>query len=167
MARSEAQGGGIAQSSVIQTGFVLCASGYTLDGTCSTANNLINYVEIAQAGVVTCVPKGSVGLGTTHRYTVNNTSPSATTWRAYIDGVVDSSSLSMGVADYILESTEHTTPGESGSYSVNVTWGSPNAWDRWNRISWVTVQSAFVLVTTGSGWTVTGSPPGAWSVSHP
>jgi hypothetical protein len=164
LARSESEGD--AGTSLIQAGFVRCASGYSLDGTCSTSNNLVNFVEVGQFGVLTCYPKGSVGLGTTHTYSVTNTSPNADRWLAYIDGVADTNGLSMNTADFLVEGTEHTTPGQGGSYAVNVSWGSGLAWQRWNRSSWATVQSAYVLITSGSGWSVTGAPPGVWSVSH-
>jgi hypothetical protein len=148
---------------LIQTGFLRCAPGYGVDGTCSLSNNLINFVETNNGSGYTCYSKGGVSYGTTHKYTVDKGSTS--TWTAYIDGVADTHSISMGNAERLIESAEYTG-GTGGSFTATATWGSGLAWQRWTGSTWFTVQSAYLLVTSGSGWSVSGSPPNLWSVSH-
>jgi hypothetical protein len=148
---------------LIQTGFLRCASGYSLDGTCSLTNNLVNFVETNSGSGYTCYPKGAVSYGTTHKYTVDKGSTS--TWTAYIDGVADAHTISMGNAQYLVESLEYTG-GTGGSFTASATYGSGLAWQRWNGSIWFTVQSAYVLITSGSGWSVSGGPPNVWSASH-
>lgn len=159
-ARSDAETG----PQLIQTGFVRCAPGQSVDQTCSLYNNLVDYVEYDNGSGATCIPKGAETYGTTHRYTVDDATGSGT-WTAYIDGVADPHTITMNAPDYLVESGEYT--GSSAeAFSASATYGSGLAWERWNGSTWYTVQSAYVLVTAGSGWSVLGGPPNAWSVVH-
>jgi hypothetical protein len=161
LARSDAEDDTLVK--LIQTGFLRCASGWSLDGTCSLTNNLVNFVETNNGSGYTCYPKGAVSYGTTHKYTVDKGSTS--TWTAYIDGVADTHTISMGNAQYLIESGEYGGD-TSGSFTASATYGSGLAWQRWNGSTWFTVQSAYVFITSGSGWSVSGGPPNTWTISH-
>jgi hypothetical protein len=159
-ARSDAEDNTLPR--LIQTGFIRCASGYSADGTCSLSNNLVNFVETNNGSGFTCYPKGAVSYGTTHKYTVDKGSSS--TWTAYIDGVADTHTVSMGNPLNIVESNEFT--GDSGSFTATASYGSGLAWQRWTGSTWFTVQSAYVLIIPSGSWSVLGGPPNVWSVSH-
>lgn len=161
LARSDGEDDNLGK--LIQAGFLRCASGVGLDGTCSLSNNLVDFVETNNGSGYTCYPKGGETYGTTHKYTVDKGSTS--TWTAYIDGVADTHTISMGNAQFLVESGEYTG-GTGGSFTASATYGSGLAWQRWNGSTWFTVQSAFVLITSGSGWSVSGGPPNVWTVSH-
>jgi hypothetical protein len=159
-ARSDAEDNTLPR--LIQTGFIRCAPGYSADGTCSLSNNLVNFVETNNGSGFTCYPKGAVSYGTTHKYTVDKGSSS--TWTAYIDGVADTHTVSMGNARNLVESNEFT--GDSGSFTATASYGSGLAWQRWTGSTWFTVQSAYVLIIPSGSWSVLGGPPNVWSVSH-
>lgn len=80
LARSDAEGSGPPR--LLQAGFVRCAPGYTLDGTCSVSNNLVHFVErLTQTFGYECWGQGAVSYNTTHKYT--SWSQNFQQWYAY------------------------------------------------------------------------------------
>jgi hypothetical protein len=157
LARSD---GEIPGDRLIQTGFVRCASGQSLDGTCSLTNNLVSFIEIAFSGGFTCYPKGGVGYNTTHLYTVRR--QFGDTWYAFIDSVQDGHTLTMGGANQIEEGAEWT--GGCDSFKGYADWAFSTAWQRWTSTDWFTVQSSSLGLDCG--WATTGGPPNHFQFSH-
>ena len=69
----------------IQSGMYRCFNGASIDGTCT--GGAASYVEERQNSSVSpsCTAGGGVSGGSTHKYTVDNTS-GGSTWIGYVDG---------------------------------------------------------------------------------
>lgn len=148
----------------IQAGWVRCHPQFSLDGTCSTAGQLEQYVETVAYGQYTCYPKGVIGYGVEVYYTVRRVG--GTQWYAYIGGVQDSHGIPMGGAEYILEGGEIN--GFTSTSCTNNTGYADYAlavpWQRWTGTSWFTVQSSFIYLDCS--WTTYGAPPGVFGFDH-
>lgn len=71
--------------------------------------------------------------------------------------------------EYLVEGGEHTGTDDCSGWSGSGTWASgPDNSYRWQRyyastLSWIVVQGA----STSSGcWTLSGGPPGSFTISH-
>lgn len=154
----------------IQTGMFRCFNGLTVDGTCS--GGTASYAEVKNPGVAAACTQGSgVSGGSTHTYTVDNTSGSQ--WRAYVDGSL------LGGAWNV--SGSQSAPNENGEYYSNdanacidtftasATFGASSpVWQLWNGSAW-NPASGYYAIPSGcsgtGGWSNSGSPS-PWTTSH-
>jgi len=146
---------------LIQTGILKC-NGVDFDSN-PACNGFVKYIETFDTDFLspTCTPISS-GDTANHRYTVQQTSPS--TWRAFLDGVVQPGSFPMGDGELLVEGGE-TTPGTCVSGEpATATYGATTQWGRYNGTAWVNVMSSFIQ--QGCKWTVNGGATGTWSVIH-
>jgi len=145
----------------IQTGWVRCATGANVEGTCSLTNNLVNYVEThPNGGIWTCYPMGSVGYNVETLYTVKQ---SGSTWYAWIAGVQDTHGVAMGGAEYLIEGAEWT--GGCDNFNGYADYAMAITWQRWRPSQvWYQVQSSSTLLNCG--WTASGGPPSSFSFDH-
>lgn len=152
---------------LIQAGVVKCGANTTgVDGTCSLSNNLVKYVETINSvhGAV-CFPHGGTSTGTAVEAKITTSSSNPAT--AYLDGTQEEGMGGLNAFAYILEGAEHA--GTDSCNSSN--WGGTNeanfagtvAWQRQQGDgSWFTIQDS----STSSGcWTVSGGPPGNFTIS--
>jgi hypothetical protein len=71
--RVDEEGGTTSQTQdnrLIQTGFLQCGSGTSIDGTCSTSSNMVYFTEVLWSDGYHCTPLGSAALNKTHHYSV-------------------------------------------------------------------------------------------------
>lgn len=151
-------------SHLLQAGIAKCASGYTLDGTCSTSNNVILFVETNNNGAYHCYSHGAASLNTEY---VPSEHVSGSTWYSFISGT-GYETLSMGTqAAIILEGGEHTLSGvacSSWSASARFAGDSNKPWQRFNlQAQGITVGSS---QTNFGCYTITGGPPGTFNISN-
>lgn len=152
----------------LEVGNAKCGSGTTLDGTCSTSNNYVLYVErIPTTGVqdAVCYPHGQDSVPSYHLFTVDSPSGNGT-WQAYIDG-----SLEEGQSGYTnqVRISEWGEDSQHDNYSCSG-WGGTAYFDSWQRYNypnnqWTTVQQASTE-SVNNCWSVTNVSNGSFSVSH-
>lgn len=152
------------ESQLIQAGVARCGSNIALDGTCSSSNNLVKFVEILNGGVYTCYPHGAASARYIYNVSVQNAS--STTWYAFINGT-SYESLSMPAAVAIAESGEHTPSNSCSGWSASATYANSSAypWQRFikSSLTWFNVQSSYA---SAGCWTLTGGPPSPFTISH-
>lgn len=151
---------------LIQAGVVKCGANANVDQTCSLSNNLIKYVEtINPVHGAVCFPHGGTSTGTAVDAKITTSSSNPAT--AYLDGTQEEGMGGLNAFYYIVEGAEHA--GTDSCDSSN--WGGTNeanyagsvAWQRQiTDGSWFTIQGS----STSSGcWTVSGGPPGNFTIS--
>lgn len=162
--RSEAENSG--GDWLIQAGYVKCASGYNVDGTCSLSNNLVFFVEVESTlNNYACFPHGQASENQQHKFTVDQAQPSGDAWTAFIDGNLYEHN---GFVQYFIsESAEY-----SGSASCSNLYSGTGAfseslqqWQRWikSTLTWFTVQSDYL---SAGCWVATGGPPNTFYLSR-
>lgn len=196
LARVDAEGGtqyATQDNRLIQVGVARCATGVSLDHTCSLTNNLVYYMEVLWSDGYHCTPVGQAIQGDEEEYSVWRNTGSQQIWHGYFD-----SDQVVGTYDYvtiphtwaILASGELTgcstgsSCGTSG-FNVKAAYDGPNqpccfaslAWQRYDPATgdWVTIQAADAcngpsdgfVDCTGGGWAVTGSPPAEFDTDYP
>lgn len=162
---AEANGSGGPNGYLLQSGIVRCASGFSVDNTCSLSNNLVKFVETEVNGQYTCYPHGAVSFGTSHTATPQNASGNL--WYSFIDGTAYESNTFVAAA--IAESGEHNGPNADNcsGWSGSATFGSSAPWP-WERYvigssGWVQIQSSY---THAGCWSLSGGPPNSFTISH-
>jgi hypothetical protein len=161
--RSDAEN---SSSYLIQAGIVRCGDTSTgLDQTCSVAPShpIVKFVETHIPGSnYHCVAHGTASLGVDHAAVVY--APSGTTWYSFIDGIqYETNSFTQHA---VMESGEHAGSDSCSGWTASATFaaGVSYPWQRFVQPgTWKTVQSSY---NSPGCWTITGGPPGAFTIRH-
>jgi hypothetical protein len=149
---------------LIQAGIVRCGDTSTgLAGTCSQNHTVVKFVEThLQNQSYHCVEHGAAALGVDHAAVVY--APSGSTWYSFIDGMqYETNTFSQRI---IMESGEHAGSDSCSNWTASATFaaGVSYPWQRYVQSSgWKTVQSSY---NSPGCWTITGGPPGAFTIRH-
>jgi hypothetical protein len=146
----------------IQAGMYRCFNGTTIDGTC--VGGAASYVEVNQGPAIApvCTQGSGVGGGTTHKYTVDNTSGS--NWSGYVDGNLLGTTLVAGSISPVNEVGEYSNGcSDTFTAAAGFEMASP-VWQTWNGSSWSNVTSASASFTCG--WSKSGTIASGWTTSH-
>lgn len=163
--RSDGEGA-IGSGYLIQAGVVKCGVNQNVDGTCSLSNNLVKFVETeTPSDGYVCYPHGGTSTGTAVDAAV--TGSVSNPWTAWLDGTQEEAIAAPPSFYYLVEGAEHagTDSCDSSNWggTNEGTFGSTEAWARnTTSMTWYTVQGS----STSSGcWTVSGGPPGSFTIS--
>jgi hypothetical protein len=149
---------------LIQAGIVRCGDTSTgLAGTCSRNHTIVKFVETHLAGQpYHCVEHGTAATGVDHAAVV--VAASGNTWYSYLDGMqYETNSFSQRI---IMESGEHAGSDSCMYWTASARFAAAvsYAWQRYVQpTGWKTVQSSY---NSPGCWSITGGPPGAFTISH-
>lgn len=139
------------QSRQLEVGVVRCAAGVSVDGTCSTGQQFIRFVEINVGSGYTCYPNVGVGLYENHEFRVQRGSGTSTTWNSYFEGTNHYQALlgvDLNVQTYVW--AEETGTGSCGPWAGEAQFSN---WTYFNNVNGSQpVRSAFAY-SSGGCWT--------------
>ena len=116
-------------------------------------------VRVTRSVLLNCYYAGNASFNTTLKYTVEQLVGG---WQGYVDGVAKGPVLNWLSSAYAIEAG-----GEVGSSGVSITgrFGYPDlVWQAFDGGAWVNASGPFT--SDSSGWTVGGSFPSNWTVTH-
>lgn len=172
--RSDVEGhrtGDLVDTRLIQTGFVRCSSGTSLDnGQCAVDYRQVQFVEILdELHGLACYSQGSIGNSVDVLYGVRQATDT-NVWSAWINGVQFSAhTVAFANTDYMVEGGEYTgTCTDAANTTVPAVTYASSTW--WHRLSsswnWITVGVGEWTQTTYCGFSLNNAPPGPWTITR-